>query len=115
MKASVLTATRTLVLQEREIPRAQAGEMILKVRSAAICGTDVRMWNGAVERPLVLGHVVAGDINELGEGVKGYSVGQKVSVAPNYGCGICDFCVSGKTHLCPDYRALGINMDGGFE
>ena len=115
MEASVLTATRTLVLQEREIPHAQAGEMILKVRSAAICGTDVRMWNGAVERPLVLGHEVAGDIHELGEGVKGYSVGQKVSVAPNYGCGICDFCVSGKTHLCPDYRALGINMDGGFE
>ena len=115
MKASVLTATRTLSMESREIPQAAPGEIILKVRSAAICGTDIRMWNGSVAQPLVLGHEVAGDIHMLGEGVKGYSVGEKVAIAPNYGCGICDFCAAGKTHLCPDYRALGINMDGGFE
>lgn len=115
MKASVLTAPKTLTPEVREIPRAAAGEIILKVRSAAICGTDMRMWaNGAANMPLVLGHEVAGDIYEIGEGVQGYSVGDKVAVAPNYGCGICDFCVSGRTHLCPTYKALGINMDGGF-
>lgn len=114
MKASVLTAPQTLSMEIREIPQAAPGEIILKVRSAAICGTDIRMWNGGIAQPLVLGHEVAGDIYQLGEGVKGYSVGEKVSVAPNYGCGLCDFCISGKTHLCPDYRALGVNMDGSF-
>lgn len=116
MKASVLVAPKTLITETREIPRVSTGEMILKVRSVAICGTDVRMWSSGVTNhdSLVLGHEVAGDIYELGEGVKGYSIGEKVAVAPNYGCGICDFCVSGKTHLCPTYRALGINIDGGF-
>ena len=116
MKASVLVSPKKLVFEERSIPRAGAGEMIVRVRAAAICGTDIRMWSNGISgnRPLVLGHEVAGDISELGEGVTGYSVGDKVAVAPNYGCGICDECVSGRTHLCPDYRALGINIDGAF-
>lgn len=116
MKAAVLTAAKTLVMEEREIPRAARGEIIIKVRSAAICGTDIRMWGNRADgsAPLVLGHEVAGDIYEIGEGVKSYAVGEKVAVAPNYGCGVCDECVAGRTHLCPEYKALGINIDGAF-
>jgi L-iditol 2-dehydrogenase len=50
----------------------------------------------------------------MGKNVSGYKKGMRVAVAPNMGCGFCDWCSSGDTHLCPDYQAFGINIDGGF-
>jgi L-iditol 2-dehydrogenase len=64
--------------------------------------------------PLTLGHEIAGVIESVGKNVKGYTPGMRVALAPNIGCGICDWCTAGDTHLCPDYTAFGINMDGGF-
>ena len=106
-------------LEEIPVPVPQTGEILLKVKAAAVCGTDVRMIkNGAAgideQHPRILGHEIAGIIEETGDGVTGYEKGMRVSVAPNMGCGICDMCVSGNSHLCPDYKALGINLDGGF-
>ena len=106
-------------LEEIPVPVPQAGEILLKVKAAAVCGTDVRMIkNGAAgideNHPRILGHEIAGIIEKTGDGVTGYEKGMRVSVAPNMGCGICDMCVSGNSHLCPDYKALGINLDGGF-
>jgi len=66
------------------------------------------------EHPLILGHEIAGVIERTGKNVRGYKPGMRAAIAPNIGCGICDWCVSGDTHLCPDYEAFGINMDGGF-
>ena len=66
------------------------------------------------EHPLTLGHEVSGIIHTVGKNVKGYHPGQHVAIAPNFGCGVCDYCVQGDTHLCADYQAFGINMDGGF-
>lgn len=114
MKAGVWIGEKELCLEERQIPAPAEGELILKVKSVAICGTDIRMWRGTPQKKLVLGHEIAGTVSAIGEKTKGYTVGEKVAVAPNIGCGICDQCVSGRTHLCPDYKALGINMDGGF-
>jgi L-iditol 2-dehydrogenase len=64
--------------------------------------------------PLTLGHEIAGVIEKVGKNVKGYEKGMNAALAPNIGCGICDRCTSGDTHLCPEYTAFGINMDGGF-
>ena len=119
MKAVLLTGKQTLRLTEIPVPQIGDNEMLLKVRAASICGTDVRMYkNGAKgvseDHPLVPGHEFSGDIAAVGKNVTGYHAGQKVSVAPNTGCGICDMCVSGSTHLCRDYEAFGVTMDGGF-
>lgn len=119
MLAAKMYGIDDIRLEEVPVPAPNDGEILLKVKSAAICGTDVRMIkNGAngidENHPRVLGHEIAGIIEKLGGGVKGYQIGQHVAVAPNMGCGICDSCVEGKGHLCPDYRALGINLDGGF-
>ena len=100
-------------------PEPGQGELLLKVKAAAICGTDIRMFkNGAKgitpQSPCILGHEIAGIIEKTGEGVSAFHVGERVAIAPNIGCGVCDTCVSGKGHLCPEYKALGINMDGGF-
>ncbi len=92
---------------------------MVKVKSAAICGTDIRMYrNGAKgideSHPLVLGHEISGVIEKVGSKVQGYKAGMRVAVAPNMGCGICEDCVRGNSHMCKSYRALGINLDGGF-
>ena len=119
MKAALLTGKESLRITEVPIPEIGGSEMLLKVRAASICGTDVRMYrngckNADAGHPLILGHEFSGDIAAVGKDVLSYRVGQKVSVAPNIGCGVCDMCVSGNTHLCRNYQAFGVTMDGGF-
>ena len=119
MKALKLFGPGDIRLVEVDRPTISSRELLLKTEAAAICGTDVRMWqNGAKgvdERsPLTLGHEFAGTIVEVGADVPFYRPGMRVGMQPNIGCGICDRCVSGNFHLCDDYRAFGINMDGAF-
>ena len=106
-------------LEEMPTPHAGYGEVVIKVKAAAICGTDIRMITGGAkgvdsEPPKVLGHEFAGVIYETGEGVTGYKVGQRVAFAPNFGCGTCNNCIKGNGHLCASYLATGINIDGAF-
>lgn len=119
MKAALLFGRESLQVQERPVPEAGPGEILLRVRAAAICGTDVRMYRNGFPgvgpgHPLVPGHELAGDIAAVGGGVTAYRPGQRVTVAPNMGCGICPDCIRGNSHMCRDYQALGINLDGGF-
>lgn len=106
-------------LENVETPHAKYGEIVIKIAAAVICGTDVRMITGGAkgidsEHPKILGHEFAGTVFEIGEGVEGYHLGQRVAFAPNFGCGICNNCVKGNGHLCADYKATGINIDGAF-
>ncbi len=119
MAAARMYGRNEIRIERVPIPVPGEGEILVKVASAAICGTDVRMityGSAGIDEshPRILGHELAGTIAEIGPGVKGYRTGQRVAVAPNMGCGICDTCVKGNGHLCPDYKALGINLDGGF-
>lgn len=119
MKAIRLLGKEKVELQEIPVPEITENELLVKVKAASICGTDVRMFKNGYKdvsecRPLTLGHEFAGDIVKAGENVKAYKAGQRVSVAPNIGCGTCDLCVSGQTHLCGEYEAFGVTMDGGF-
>jgi len=119
MRAARLYAKEDLRIEEIPVPEAGPGEVLLKVKAAAVCGTDIRMYqNGAKGatpgNPLVLGHEVSGVVESVGKGVSGYQAGTAVAVAPNMGCGVCDQCVSGNTQMCPTYRAFGINLPGGF-
>ena len=119
MLAIRLLGKGALELQDIPVPEITDDEMLVRVRAASICGTDVRMWRGghgcvSEGHPLTLGHEFAGEIAKLGANVTGYSVGQRVAVAPNFGCGTCDMCASGNTHLCETYDAFGVTIDGGF-
>lgn len=119
MLALRLYGPNDIRLDEIPVPEINDDEILLKTEAAAICGTDVRMWlNGKTgvdaEHPLTLGHEFAGTIEQVGKNVAFYQVGMRVGLQPNIGCGICDRCVDGKFHLCDDYRAFGINMDGAF-
>ena len=106
-------------LVETRVPDIDKNELLLKTDAAAICGTDIRMWqNGHAgvdeKHPLTLGHEFAGTIVKAGSEVPLYKEGMKVAIQPNIGCGLCDRCVDGRFHLCDDYRAFGINIDGAF-
>lgn len=119
MLAARMYGKKDIRLEEVDIPKIGEGEILIKVKAAAVCGTDVRMYQNGTKgvdnaHPLIIGHEVSGVIEKIGEDVSFYKEGQRVSVAPNMGCGVCDLCVRGDGHLCREYQALGINRDGGF-
>ena len=120
MRAALLYGKEDIRVQDVPVPKITDDEVLLKVKCAFVCGTDVRMFrNGhrgvSEESPLILGHELSGVIAKIGKNVKGYTEGMAVTVAPNMGCGICEFCISGNTQLCQTaFQALGINIDGGF-
>ncbi len=120
MKAAVFKGPGTIALDERDKPPVGADEILVKVRAASVCGTDLKIVRGGHFRVgegdiRVLGHELAGDIVEVGAHVGHWSVGQRVCVVPNIGCGHCPMCRRGFNNMCPDYDAFGINIDGGFQ
>ena len=107
-----------LVLEERPLPHPGDGEAVLRVEACAICGTDLRIASGAHAAydhgaGRIPGHELAGTIVEAGRGARAVP-GERVFVAPNYGCGQCRWCRGGKVNLCVKPRAIGITEDGGF-
>lgn len=113
MRRLCLYGKNDLRFEEVERPAISQGEILVRVGAAAICGTDVRMLGyGTPNIPLVPGHEFAGTVEETKSGR--FAVGQRVALQPNIGCGACEFCASGRQHMCPDYRAFGIQMDGAF-
>jgi L-iditol 2-dehydrogenase len=119
MRAAVYRGIRDVRCMEVETPTIGDNEALVKVRAAAICGTDVKIYRyghraikGEGER--VLGHEFSGEIAELGENVEGYKVGMRVGVEPNFGCGRCRVCRNGLISYCDEYNCLGITVDGGF-
>ena len=106
-------------MDEIPVPEISSGEILLKTKAAAVCGTDLRMWGSGAkgadaEHPMILGHEFAGVIVKTGKDVQYYKEGMRVGMQPNIGCGFCDRCVAGNYHLCDAYTAFGINMDGAF-
>jgi L-iditol 2-dehydrogenase len=120
MQAAFMYDKEDIRLEEVAIPEIGDNEVLVQTAGASICGTDLRMFkngykNISPENPLILGHELSGTIVDVGKNlVKRYKTGQRVAVAPNMGCGVCNICVSGNTHLCTEYKALGINLNGGF-
>jgi threonine dehydrogenase-like Zn-dependent dehydrogenase len=119
MRAGVYSGIGKIECREVKKPVIGANEVLVKVRAASVCGTDLKIFRSGyfklkegTER--ILGHEITGDITEVGSAVTGYREGMKVGIAPNIGCGRCRYCRMGKTHLCPDYDAFGISIDGGF-
>jgi L-iditol 2-dehydrogenase len=119
MLAARMFGKEDLRVVETAVPEISAGEVLLRVKAGTVCGTDLRMFKNGVDgvdadHPLTLCHEFAGVVEKTGAGVSFIKEGDRVSVAPNIGCGVCDRCVSGNSHHCKGMKALGIQMDGGF-
>ena len=102
MKALVFRAKGEFRLEEKPIPQAGPGEAIVKVRLTTICGTDIHIVRGEypVNPGLTIGHEAVGTIHELGPGVTGYELGQRVLVGAITPCGQCEPCLGGHTSQC---------------
>ena len=119
MKAALLYGINDLRLEDIDVPVIGDDEMLVKNRKSFVCGTDVRMLkngnkNIAPGKGLVIGHEFSGVIETMGKNVTGFSKGDRVFIAPNIGCGTCFYCISGNSHMCNDYQAFGIHINGGF-
>ena len=119
MKAARLFGKNDLRVENLPMPKIGAGEILLRTRSASVCGTDLRMLKhghaqATADSPLVIGHEMAGTIEEIGTGVTGLRRGERVCVAPNYNPIASKLTIAGNGHLDPNYRALGIHDDGAF-
>ena len=112
MKANVFYGKNDIRVEEVEKPRARVGEAVMRVTLTTICGTDLHIVRGEypVAPGLVIGHEPVGVITELGEGVTGYEIGDRVLVGAITPCGQCRACLSGHASQCghgEDYEALG--------
>src|SRR5262245_51600920 len=116
MIAAVLRGARRLALENRPSLEPGAGEVVVRVAAAGLCGTDYRIWTGhrAVDDPRVMGHEFIGTVLATGAGVDGFPAGRRVVVEPNYSCGRCPLCREGNRNLCLARTAVGIDVDGGF-
>ena len=118
MQAGVYTGVENLKLQEWPKPELNPGEMLVKVRYAGICGTDMMIHAGRHPRvvpPRVLGHEIFGTVVETrATGDSKLKEGDRVAVFPLISCGRCAPCREGSAHVCEKLGLLGIDTDGGF-
>ena len=110
-----------LELRKVPVPVPKAGEVLIKIHKTAICGTDVHIYNWdpwAAEHithpPMTIGHEYVGEIAELGEGVTGLHVGQRVSGEGHITCHHCRNCHTGNIQWCKNTVSVGVDRDGAF-
>jgi 2-desacetyl-2-hydroxyethyl bacteriochlorophyllide A dehydrogenase len=111
MKALVYTGPNEVRYQEVPDPGIVAGEVMIRIEAAGICGSDMHAYHGHDPRrvpPLVLGHELCGTILE------GPGAGRRVTVNPLITCGVCEFCVQGRDNLCANRTMIGMTRAGGF-
>ena len=118
MLQTVLPRPLELEVKDVDTPRPAPGELVVRVRAVTLCGSDVRVWKGektgGVAWPATIGHELAGEVAAVGDGVEGYSEGDRVSLAPWFTCGVCSFCRSGATNLCDDMQVFGYGISGAL-
>ena len=103
MKAAIVTATRKVEIREQEKPVIKEGEVLIKVKTAGVCGSDLHLFEGTHafrKPPAILGHELAGDIVEVGKAVTKFKLGDRVTVEPHIACGTCEFCRQGMVNIC---------------
>ena len=107
-------------MQDVPVPEIGPNDVLIKVRKASICGTDIHIWNWdawsqkTIKVPMVIGHEFMGEIARLGAEVTGFQVGDRVSGEGHITCGHCRNCRAGKRHLCRNTLGLGVNRPGCF-
>jgi L-iditol 2-dehydrogenase len=113
MRVAVWYNNRDVRVEERPVPEIGPGEMLVKVAASGICGSDVMEWYRLDRAPLILGHEIAGEVVEVGEGVDRYRVGDRVAVAHHVPCNECRFCRSGHHTVCDTLQHTNFDP-GGF-
>lgn len=113
MRALVWHGPNHMILEEIEAPKPEQGQALVRVTAVGICGSDIHGFTGESgrRRPgMVMGHELAGVVESVRlDAGNSLSTGDRVAVNPLSGCGECEYCSQGLSHICPDRRALGVN------
>jgi L-iditol 2-dehydrogenase len=110
-------APEDIRVEDAPEPSAGPGELVIRVRNCSACGTDAKIWRSGhpdLRPPRVLGHEVAGEVVEVGEGAAGWAVGDRVQVIAAIPDGSCHECRRGWMSVCPNQERIGYHHDGGF-
>lgn len=114
MKAVFLIKKRKIVIEDIPAPEIKNDtDVLVRVRRVGICGSDIHYYlegkigDQIVKDRIILGHEAAGDVVDIGKGVKRVKKGQKVAIEPGISCGVCSQCITGKPNLCPYVKFFG--------
>lgn len=121
MKALAKTKSeKGIWMTDAEMPELGHNDIKIKIRKTAICGTDMHIYNwdewaqNTIPVPMTVGHEYVGEIVEIGQEVKGFSIGDRVSGEGHITCGHCRNCRAGRVHLCRNTTGVGVDRTGAF-
>ena len=113
MRVAMYYNNRDVRLEEIPTPIVGPGELLVKVVSSGICGSDVMEWYRTKKAPRVLGHEITGEVVEIGESVEAYKIGDRVFVSHHVPCNTCHYCLNGFHTVCDTLRSTNF-YPGGF-
>jgi len=113
MRVAMYYNNRDVRLEEMPVPRIGPGELLLRTRASGICGSDLMEWYRIDKVPLVLGHEISAEVVEVGQGVRDFSVGDRVFSTHHVPCGDCRYCLAGHQSVCDLLRTTHFEP-GGF-
>ncbi len=118
---SKIERKRGMEILVKDVPEILEDEILVKVYAASVCGTDVHIytWDKWAESrikmiPQTMGHELAGEVVKVGKRVHTIQVGDIVSAETHIVCGVCEFCLTGRSHICKNTSVLGVDRDGAF-
>ena len=121
MKAlSKLHAEKGIWMTEAEVPAPGHNDILIKIRKTAICGTDMHIYHwdewsqNTIPVPMIVGHEYVGEVVGIGEEVRGFEIGDRVSGEGHITCGHCRNCRAGRVHLCRNTIGVGVDRQGAF-
>ena len=112
MKALLLVDKEKLQMTDMPIPEVGAGELLVRVKTCGICGSDVHGYDGSTGRripPIFMGHEAAGIIERVGADVRNFKPGDRITFDSTVSCGACAYCRAGRINLCDNRRVLGVS------
>jgi len=117
--AAFYRGDKTFAVEETQAPNPGPGEVAVRIAYCGICGTDMHVFHGNMDARVglnrIVGHEMSGTVETVGDGVDGFSAGQKVVVRPLNPCGKCPACLRGHQHICQNLQFLGLDTDGAMQ
>jgi L-iditol 2-dehydrogenase len=113
LKVAVYYSNRDLRIEERPRPEIGPGEILMRIEASGVCGSDVMEWYRLPKAPIVLGHEVAGVVEDVGEGVAKFRPGDRIVTTHHVPCNSCRYCSTGRHAVCETLRTTSFDP-GGF-
>ncbi|PWC21663.1 galactonate oxidoreductase [Brenneria roseae subsp. roseae] len=117
MKSLICQHPTQMKYIDRPIPVPSDSEVLIKVKTVGICGTDIHAWAGNqpfFNYPRVLGHEICGEVIALGKKITSFRIGQQTSVIPYIACNHCSACLNNRPNCCENISVIGVHQDGGM-